>query len=194
MPYLCDRYEERLRYIQNITRNKVPSTYEEFCENVMHPLEMGSSQSLPAHYSLSGSHASPLNVPSGAPPVPFTSLLRSMAQTSSHHHHHQPSPFSNSAKLPSSTLSPYSNLSVQMAESLSLSSSHSATPRPRSSTNEERLHAAVSETSARKYNINCTQPFLPNPPLPKCIYIDKKEGEREQIKKKKHFVLYQLCH
>ena len=36
---LCCRYEERLKYIQTIVKRKMESSFEEFTQNVMHPLE-----------------------------------------------------------------------------------------------------------------------------------------------------------
>lgn len=36
---ICCRYEERLKYIQTIVQRKMKSSFEEFTQNVMHPLE-----------------------------------------------------------------------------------------------------------------------------------------------------------
>lgn len=132
-----DRYEERLRYIQTITNNKVLSSYEEFCERVMHPLEMGSSQSLATSYSASALRASPHKPLSSVPAASFTSLLRSFALTS---HHHR-SPVSSTARQshPSSS-HPHLNLPRRSETFLKSRTSHEATPpRPRSSTNEDRI-------------------------------------------------------
>lgn len=131
------RYEERLRYIQCITNNKVLSSYEEFCENVMHPLEMGSSQSLPASYSTTASRASPHKALSSAPAVSFTSLLRSFALTSQHQQ--SPLPSATRQLHSSSVHHPHPNLPGRMSESFSLSSNPTTLPRPRSSTNEDRI-------------------------------------------------------
>lgn len=151
--YLCGghRYEERLGYIQTITNNKVISSYEEFCESVMHPLEMGSSQSLPASYSTSASRGSPHKLLSSAPAVSFASLLRSFALTS----HHQQSPLSRQSHSYSSSHNPHPNLPGGLSESLSLklprASNQMTPPRPRSSTNEERiLQAQTSPSSMSK--------------------------------------------
>lgn len=58
------RYEERLRYIQNIVQRKMKSSYEEFTQNVMHPLE---SSSYPGTAKVStrnqAPHLEPLPVP-----------------------------------------------------------------------------------------------------------------------------------
>ena len=38
----CCRYEERLKYIQTIIQRKMKSSFEDFTQNVMHPLESSS--------------------------------------------------------------------------------------------------------------------------------------------------------
>lgn len=69
------RYEERLKYIQNITSNQLQSTFEDFCENVMHPMEMSSTVPVSKDYisNLQGCSTSESSL---------TSVLRSIALTS----------------------------------------------------------------------------------------------------------------
>lgn len=77
------RYEERLKYIQTITSSQLYSTYENFCENVMHPLEMSISQSVPLS-SNSASTGSPQKRTLDQASSSLTNLLRSYALSSSY--------------------------------------------------------------------------------------------------------------
>ena len=94
MSHAIDRYEERLKYIQAITTNQLHSSFEDYCENVMHPMEMSASQAVPTGRD-SISRSSPCKHPT--PDTSLTSLLRLSALSSGHlsppslhhHHHHQ---------------------------------------------------------------------------------------------------------
>ncbi len=122
--YRGNRYEERLKDIQSITSHQILSTYEGFCENVMHPLEMSSSQSVPANNSTPVSRASPQKPPS-APSL--TNLLRSIANSS-----HQNSSLSLAHHTPNTT--PSSSLLL-----LAHAQSDQSPRRQRSNTNDERF-------------------------------------------------------
>ena len=76
------RYEERMKYIRTLTDVKLQSSFENFAENVMHPLEMSSSQ---AFVSSSTLRSSPQKVPSSrtsmiAAPVSIQSQLHTLGQ------------------------------------------------------------------------------------------------------------------
>jgi len=77
------RYEERLKYIQTITSSQLHSTFEAFCENVMHPLEMSSSEVVPASLN-SVTGGSPQKRGPASNSSSLTNLLRSFALSSSH--------------------------------------------------------------------------------------------------------------
>ena len=74
---LC-RYEERLQNIHKITKMKLMSSFEEFSESVMHPLEMSSAQP-----TMSSRRASPTKIVSSQ--MSFPSIAH-------HHKSHSPSP------------------------------------------------------------------------------------------------------
>ena len=116
------RYEERMKYIRTLTDVKLQSSFENFAENVMHPLEMSSSQ---AFVSSSTLRSSPQKVPSSrtsmiAAPVSIQSQLHMLGQQT---------PTQSEDRLTASG----SGLFRQSLEVITLP------PRQRSSTNDERM-------------------------------------------------------
>jgi hypothetical protein len=76
------RYEERLKYIQTIVRRKMKSSFEEFTQNVMHPLE---SSSLPSSGRVPVRNQTPELEP--LPPPLFRPLWSSRGSRNSSGHH-----------------------------------------------------------------------------------------------------------
>ena len=79
------RYEERMRYIRTLTDVKLQSSFENFAENVMHPLEMSSKQPFVSSSS-SVPRLSPQKVPSSrtsmiAAPANILNQFHTLGQT-----------------------------------------------------------------------------------------------------------------
>ena len=144
---LC-RYEERLQNIHKITKMKLMSSFEEFSESVMHPLEMSSAQP-----TMSSRRASPTKILSSQMSFP------SIAHLPSHHHKsHSPSPHTSHFNKDHKGSSPSPHLfSSQNSHSPKTSSSSflkiptlkdrvvdrfSPPRRHRSSTNDDRMRAS----------------------------------------------------
>ena len=107
-----------MKYIRTLTDVKLQSSFENFAENVMHPLEMSSSQ---AFVSSSTLRSSPQKAPSSrtsmiAAPVSIQSQLHMLGQQT---------PTQSEDRLTAS------GISKQSLEVI--------TPRQRSSTNDERM-------------------------------------------------------
>ena len=117
MTFFLGRYEERLKYIQTITSNQLHSTFEDFCENVMHPMEMTSTQSMPAQRN-SFSRSSPHK---DAATPSLTNLLKSFALSSG------------------SQYTPIVQSTPTTAATTFLKLDHTSPRRQRSSTNDERM-------------------------------------------------------
>lgn len=117
---LTCRYEERLRNIQAITNKKLMSSFEQFSENVMHPLEMTSTQStlnMPTLASLRASPQKLLTSPISIPTKPHNHP---------HSHSHLPSLVHNSHK---STSSPHSTHSTHSLPHVTPQHSESHSPK-----------------------------------------------------------------
>lgn len=131
------RYQERLQTIHKITDMKLMSSFEEFSENVMHPLEMSSAQPVPTAAS-SSRKASPTRILSSFMSVP--SIVHRL------HHHKSPSPHSLSSQSSHSpktmTMSLSSFLKIPTLKDRVVDRFSPPARRQRSSTNDDRIQAS----------------------------------------------------
>ncbi len=135
-----------MKYIRTLTDVKLQSSFENFAENVMHPLEMSSSQ---VFVSSSTLRSSPQKVPSSrtsmiAAPVSIQSQLHTLGRRT---------PSQSEDRLTASGL-------LEVITSA---------PRPRSSTNDERMLRAPMNNGSDMHVFVCV-----------CVCERERERERER--------------